>query len=274
MAKSYIIDIGNFEFEHGGIVAMHKLCHDLRTLGHEAYITGNITHPILDAPKVNRTFNRNDVIIVYPEITIGNPLGATHVVRWLLNTPGKCAGIGEKRFYDNVTPNDIYFKYSEYFDIRPGLNYKGLLTTLFIDHSNFRNLNQTRNQTCYLIKKGGMNEKMHPDSSIDLGLYQRDPIMASKILNSCKYFYCYDNACFWVVMAALCGCIAIVIPDGNSTAEEWYEKFPHKTAGVAYGFENLKRAEETLCNIKEKLIEYEAKHIATIKNFVNICESL
>lgn len=261
-------------FSSGGIIACHKLCHDLRSLGREAYILGRNTHPLLNASQVNRTFKRDELVVIYPEVIIGNPLKSKHVVRWILNTPGECAGMKHNDFYGNLKNTDIFFKYSDAFKLHDGLNYKGLLTTFFIDTRIFNNEAGDRNHTCYLIKKGGMTNKYHPDDSINVSNLQEDHPTMAAIFKKSKYLYCYDNECFWVVLAAVCGCIPIIIPNGNYTADDWYEKFPHKTAGIAYGMDNLKRAEESINSITDVLTIYKEKHLSTVKNLINICETL
>ena len=37
-------------------------------------------------------FDLSDLIVIYPEIVFGNPLGAKNVVRWFLHNPGFFSG--------------------------------------------------------------------------------------------------------------------------------------------------------------------------------------
>lgn len=273
--KTYVIDMPAFLYNSGGIVAMHKLCHDLNLLGEKAYITCPTTHKDLNAPYVGTAkFSKDAVVVIYPEITAGNPLKAKHVVRWALNTPGKCAGRNEGDFYTYKQPSDLIFKYSEYFTLRDESESKGLLTTTFIDRNYFSNPRTPRKGSAFFVKKGGMKNKIHPDDSIDLSKLEHDWKAMSNVLKSVEYFYCYDNACFWVVIAAICGCVSVVVPDSDMSAEEWYSKFPHKRCGVAYGLDMLQHAKDTLDFAEKCFAEFTEKQLDTVRNFVNICEAL
>lgn len=275
MKKKYIIDICTFLYNSGGIVALHKLCHDLNSLGEEAYITSKVTHEKLNAPYVgDKKFKKSDIVVIYPEITFGNPLNANHVVRWVLNTPGECAGVLENSFYSSKLDTDLIFKYSDFFKIKNENESKGILTTTFIDSNFFYNTDTERKGTAFFVKKGGVKNAIHPSDSIDLSKLEHNWKIMGDTLRRVKYFYCYDNACFWVVIATLCGCIPIVIPDSDMSAEEWYGKFPHKKCGVAYGISQLEHAKQTLHFAHKNLEEYSNKQLETVKNFIKICEAL
>jgi len=275
MKKKYIIDICTFIYNSGGIVALHKLCHDLNELGEEAYVTSKITHKDLNAPFVGaKKFSREEAVVIYPEITIGNPMKAKNVVRWILNTPGECAGVGANGFYSNKLDTDLIFKYSEYFHIKNESESRGLLTTTFIDTDYFFTSSEPRKGSAFFVKKGGMKNKIHPDDAIDLSKLENNWKVMGDVLRKVEYFYCYDNACFWVVIAALCGCIPIVIPDSEMSAEEWYSKFPHKRCGVAYGMDNIEHAKSTLHLVSDNFKEFSNKQLDTVRNLVKICETL
>ena len=272
--KIFIVDIATFIPNSGGIVAMHKLCHDLNSLGETSFITSPITHKKLNAPYVkDRKFSKKDVVVIYPEITYGNPLNSKHVVRWALNTPGKCAGVAGSSFYNSLQSTDLIFKYSDYFAVNEPAKSTGLLTTTFVDTDYFYSTTSERSGSAYFVKKGGMSNSIHPSDSINLSSTEHDWKTMGEVLRKVKYFYCYDNACFWVVIAALCGCIPIVIPDKNMAAEEWYSKFPHKRCGVAYGIDMIPHAETTLHLVNSNLQTFYDKQLDTVKQFVKICEN-
>lgn len=42
------------------------------------------TNPDFTTPQANYSDLRLDSIVIYPEVTLGNPLGARNVERWLL----------------------------------------------------------------------------------------------------------------------------------------------------------------------------------------------
>ena len=72
---------------------------------------------------------------------------------------------------------------------------------------------ENRNKTCYLIKKGRLIHEninyIHPPNSIcidDLSLKEK-----FEIFNQCQYFYTYDLNTAYVIFAAACGCIPIIL---------------------------------------------------------------
>ncbi|MBX9774031.1 MAG: hypothetical protein K2Y71_06420 [Xanthobacteraceae bacterium] len=80
----------------GGIRAMNLLCYHLNRLGFDAFI---INSPAKSDARVPLRYltpaiireqkrQRREPIVIYPEITVGNPRGAKFVVRYLLNRPG------------------------------------------------------------------------------------------------------------------------------------------------------------------------------------------
>lgn len=270
----YIIDANFFSPSIGGIVALHKLCHDLRKLGEEAYVLSKNTHPLLDAPFLgSRRFSQDETVIIYPEIVSGNPHNCKNVVRWLLNTPGKCASSVADEFYAKKKDTDLIFKYSDYFELRDESQSKGLLTTTFVDESIFNKGTSPRSNSAFFVKKGDMGEKIHPDGSIDLSKHEFNMQLMANVLKQVEYFYCYDNACFWVVLAALCGTIPVVVPNSSMSADEWYDKFPHKRCGVAYGVEHIQHARDTQHMVQENLQLFYNKQLDTVKMFIETCKS-
>ena len=270
----YIIDINCFLPNSGGIVALHKLCHDLRKIGEESYVLSRKTHSLIDAPFLgDQRFTQQETVVVYPEIVAGNPHNCHNVVRWALNTPGTCSNSRADDFYSAKKPTDLIFKYSDYFHLRDETESKGILTTTFVDENIFCPSNKHRSGSAFFVKKGGMPKSVHPADSIDLSKHEHDWQHMASVLQQVEYFYCYDNACFWVVLAALCGCIPVVVPDSNMGADEWYEKFPHKKCGVAYGMDKIQHAKDTKHLVRTNLKLFYDKQLDTVKNFVKICEA-
>ncbi|HFD86551.1 MAG TPA: hypothetical protein ENJ35_02620, partial [Gammaproteobacteria bacterium] len=81
-----------------GIRVLHYLCHVLNLNGQEAYVSTDVTNGQLRTPllteevKVRHIQAGREPIVIYPEVVLGNPLGARHVVRYLLNRPGALGG--------------------------------------------------------------------------------------------------------------------------------------------------------------------------------------
>lgn len=265
---TYIVDIATFLPSSGGICTLHRLCHDLNSLGETAYITSPITHPALNAPYVGtKKFKRDEVVVIYPEITHGNPLQSKNVVRWILSVP-------DISYYETLLPTDLILKYSESWKLKEGYKHDGYLRTTFSDKLGiFYNNNKPRSGSTFLIKKGGMKKKIHPDDSIDLRPFQNDHEAMAEIFRNVKYFYCYDSYCFLASLANLCGCVSIMTPPEIETVEEYIENNPLAKYGIAFGLENLKHAEETITLIPEHYKKVKEAEFETVKNFIDLCES-
>jgi hypothetical protein len=102
ISKPYVIMAPAYTEKSGGAKVLHLLCHMLNTIGQKAYINSydgsGLTNPFLNTPlwdaKVRDGYNSVGIapIAVYPDVIKGNPLGATHVVRWLLFYAGAYGG--------------------------------------------------------------------------------------------------------------------------------------------------------------------------------------
>ena len=267
-----IFTTGRFKRSSGGLVALHKLCHDLRMLGEAAWVTHGPSEPTFQAPRrlpTARELHR-DFIVVYPELVVGNPLGCPRVVRWLLNTPELTRSTG---FYQREQASDLIFRFSNYFDYRGLGRDLGLLKTLYTDYRTFRDHGGLRSGSCYLVKKGKVtNPPAHPADSVLLGEHN-DWEAAARLLNQKEIFYCYDTACYWATLAALCGCPALVIPDGRRTPADWHAAFPNYDYGVAYGPEELPHARATVPRVADHLRSLEARDLGLIHEFVRRTQS-
>ena len=90
----------HYTYMSSGIRCMHLLCHHLNRLGYRSYVNAPATNPSLNTPVADvqmlERFRQDGLadIVIYPEITEGNPLNAERVVRYLLNRPGVFTGVG------------------------------------------------------------------------------------------------------------------------------------------------------------------------------------
>lgn len=275
MKKKFLIKIDDFDNTSGGIAAMHKLCSDINFLGRTAYITSRNTNNKLNAPFIgSREINVDEWVVIYPEIVVGNPYNFQHVVRWVLNTPGVCGGGNAQAFYDHVKPTDVIFKYSEFFDYKTK-QVDGQLRCTFIDYEIFYNKNMTRDiEACYFIKKGGCKQTVHPANAINFATYQHNWEMAADFLNRTKYMYCYDNECFWVTLAALCGCIPVVIPNNGLDSATWKQHFPFNKRGVAFGMDEIEQAQSELSLVEEHCMSVQINDLNKVKKFIAKCDQL
>ena len=103
--------------------------------------------------------------------------------------------------------------------------------------------------------------------------YGKDIEELCKIFNKCEYFYCYDTFTFTPVIAALCGCITVIIPLDNISKDNIYEDAPWMKYGIAYGDskEEIENARNTLTNARHELIKmFNNYNCNNIHHFLNL----
>jgi hypothetical protein len=98
--------------------------------------------------------------------------------------------------------------------------------------------------------------------------------MAADFLNRVKYMYCYDNECFWVTLAALCGCIPVVIPNNGLDSATWKHYFPFNKCGVAFGVDEIKQAQSELSLVEEHCMSVQINDLNKVKQFIAKCDQL
>ena len=109
----YFIYVTRWITSSAGIKALHFLCHSINMKGHKAYlvmaeaphngeprINPHLNTPIL-SQEISDAYFRASInpVVIYSETVPGNPLGATFVVRYLMNYAGALGG--SKQFPEN-----------------------------------------------------------------------------------------------------------------------------------------------------------------------------
>jgi len=305
LSKRYIIFAPSYLETSGGIVVLHKLCSLLNELGYESYLYPsfntfelNDVNPIytflryiksklvasFKRYKTNSSFNtpifKGDIssisdnyIVIYPEMTFGNPLKAKNIVRWFLHQPGYHTG---NIYYGK---NELYFKFNGAID---DFTYQSSTTSekslkiihYPLEHYNMENTSSFRKGTAYCLRKGKHKKIQHDlkDSILIDGKTNSEGKShkeVSEILKNADTFVSYDTYTAYSIFAVLCGCKSIVIPDEGVTKEEWYPEENDRN-GIAYGFSDkeIKHATDTANLVKSHIIEEEKKNINNIENFI------
>lgn len=303
--KKFIIVTPSYSENNGGAIVLHKLCHTINALGREAFlfpIVENLelnkfnykktflkffkkhlrepfrrfkTVPNLNTPvikKLPEDIKSENWVVVYPEITFGNPLGAKHVVRWLLHNPGFDPATGKETKNYFYGKGELYFRIGPWFKDfqQPGSTTSGSFLQVFHFPLNIFNLDgavKNRSGTAYTIRKGKNKKIVHDlsDSILIDGLKHEE---IAKIFKKVKTFISYDSVTTFSYFAALCGCDSIVIPDENISEEEWMPN-PEDRYGLSYGFENIAKARETSKYLPERFQRFESSSESSVKNFLN-----
>ena len=220
--------------------------------------------------KINRKyfpFVGKNTLVVYPEKVYGNPLHAKNIVRWFLYYYKYSE---DKNAYGK---NDLFICYREQFNdwkLNPN-GYK--LQTSYFDLNLYRRTNYgNREGKCYIIRKG-KNRKDLPQKFDGIVIDNLSEQMKVEIFNKCEICISYDTQTAYSAIAALCGCLSVVMPENGKSRKDYLSN-GEKEYGVAYGFsdEEIKYAKRTACLIQKS---YENRNSTCRKQtelFVDLCK--
>ena len=261
----------------GGNNVIFNLAKKLSECGHDAkvYITKlhnkyedslNKSTIYSNVQKEEEIFD-NDTIIIAPEHVINLPPNI-RTIRWIL--------LGTD-LYPNYNKNEVIYYWAPFCKNNPA--HKRLSLCYWPPGLENKNLVRT-NQSCYILKKGIYNPIsgiMFSNNKLPLKGLNLEGLNHEQLIqtfNTTKYFYCYDPCCFLVVMAIMCGCIAVQYPIIGYTAEEWKYAVNFPTLnGVSYGHNNLAHAEATIAYAAEDCLKYKESNEISFKNFINDLET-
>jgi hypothetical protein len=211
-----------------------------------------------------KSFNLADSVVVYTETVVGNPLRAENVVRWVLYHPG---AFSKKRI--QYESNAIFFHWDFAFGNDLTLYERNLLRLGLFFRGTYTESNQSRSGSAVLIRKG---RRLWPQIPPVKGVFV-DGLSHSemaKIFAQKKYLLSFDPCTAYLQYAALAGCIPVVIPPPSMVFKDWiaYGGMPH---GVAFGFEDISRAQSTLPTLLDEIARDERVERELIENFVRVC---
>jgi hypothetical protein len=266
--KRYNFDI-NFvifsQFPHhlnyiGSSTVSHTLANELALLGENSFIYSNSTpHKQVSCIPWGSgiDYDNENTIFILPagagEHTFTNDIpdfinNSENIVRHLVNYQVK----------QYPKENKLY-QLSRYFNTLDKQKVDGYMPILDIDFDLFKNHNLPRSGRCYLIKGNEYIEGQplyHNNSYTNLDnywLYGEDRMKyLAEIFNKHEIFFTYNTQTFISVLAALCGCISVILPHPN-TSREKIVHFPQNKYGIAYGFDDIQHSIDTLPLVKENL---------------------
>jgi hypothetical protein len=277
----FLIYSFNYDWKSGGNEVLHVLGNIL-SQDYTTYVFGTTT--VFDSKAICVNIDKakeiaieDNVITIYPEVISGNPFKAKNVVRYVLYYPGWHAG--DKEYSDDeliITYFNEYVKDTKY-------DNAFVLTVLNPKLNIMRNHNKKRNKIGLLVRKckdfdykmNLLNQYKHllklPVISIDDEINKCTDIRAlSKIYNTISLFISFDIHTYHSTMAALCGCISVVIPSKEISSEEFYNVTKY---GVAYGFENIDFAKLTHSKMIDDLKQMEQNTFTQCDKFVELVKS-
>jgi len=303
---NFIIVAPSYNALSGGVIVLHKLCDLINELGHSAKIWPHHHAPLIKSLRgsgfeytFQQTFNnlsrfvwgkgksnfklsphkhkktalagvqdlRDNAIIIYPEVTYGNPLDAKNIVRWWLY---------KRKFPPHkkqVKAKEINFHWHEsYLDELIISEGTSLFTITSVMTDKYKQSNfGVRRGYCHIVRKGRSKVlDQHPKDSILIdGLTHEE---TARVFNAVEYCVSYDSRTMLTRFAALCGCKVMIVPEEGLTLEAW-EPDERLRYGLAYGQENIAWAENTKHLIHEELQKIQDRNIEMTREFLDKCLS-
>ena len=289
----------------GGILAVHYLAYQVAKKGHNVYM---FTEPhykhenihtlkswvegkFMEDASINKqgevrkwerfSYYHNNTIAVYTQDTYSNPLGISNVARWMVYTP-------QDHIRKTWKDTDYIFTYGDQEGLRKGINkVESELIAMDLHLDTFKNNNNPqRKGYCHLLHKHtSPNARTFLEelnsTSLSRWKYKGAWKYMAEQFNNHKYFITYDQLSFWPQVAALCGCIPIVMnpPNhdknyySNDTTPEFYRnENPLKKYGVAFGMDDIQHAINTNHLVRPHLENLDKENEKTIDNFIKFWE--
>lgn len=291
----FVIYAPPYDENSGGSLVLYKLYALLRELGYSAYLQPFVSNAAagpyvlgswydpralfymhrlrlyyrMKSPYPLRFVSQiqlKDAVVVYPEVVDGNPVGARKVVRWLLHQPGFHTKV------INYGTDDLFFYFDRQFDSPAFNSYPDNQLRVLESFSHVYSQKNfgPRTGACYLVRKGiDRTLDYHPADAEQLD--GKSHAEMAEAFNKYKYFYSYDLHTMYSRFAAVCGCKSIVVPEKRLDIDQWRPN-PSSQYGVAYGFDDLPRAEATRPMLLELMAESENESRRSVDFFVRRCQ--
>lgn len=220
MPKGYVIYAPKYS-KSNGVRVLYKLAETLKAKGFMAYVFAPPSDEIeCDFISEITSEMRENYIVVYPEIVVGNPLQFKNVVRWVLYFSGKLGGEEKYWDYENV------FTFSEiYKSDCPVLSISTLDKKLFYADDTVKDID------AYFVYKGGKwKEVPELEGLIEINAdFPKTRNELANLLRRVKTLYTYDQYSLLLDEAKLCGCeVRLITKDGFSEYNPNYESFLSK----------------------------------------------
>ena len=219
-----------FSFTDGGTVVQFLLAKTLEEYGQNVKIYSGsgikINNSIFNKFYDNNFPIDDNCVVIYCEGTIGNPLNAKNVVRWMLSKLGQNVPYSSLASWDK---NELvyYFNSEKKIANNPdklGNLYK-ILNVIYINPIAINNNLKSRAGTCFTIRKAinihnKIPKAIHPPNSFEI-TGQHTQLECINIFNQHTYFISYDPLTLLYIISALCGCIPIIPKVNNMSKNEW-----------------------------------------------------
>ena len=92
----------------------------------------------------------------------------------------------------------------------------------------------------------------------------------AETFNKHEIFFTYNTQTFISVLAAMCGCISVILPHPNTNKEKLLN-FPQNKFGIAYGFDDINYSIDTLHLVEKNLQDCLISNRQNLKQFTTNC---
>jgi O-antigen biosynthesis protein len=277
MAREYLISAPDYRHESAGIRVLHLLADALMAKGHKAYpmyaksMPGAKATGLWDAYVIAEKI-ADGAVVIYPEIVPGNPLGAEHVARWVLNKPGL---LGGEAIYD---PDEKVFLYTTTLTGSVKNDISGYLCCPSIDTDLFVDDGRKKLHDTFYVGKGKHDGKLDTSGMQEITkspAWPQNREVVAEVLKNTDTFYSFDNFTAMVTEANLCGAVSVIIPDGVVTRES-LETSEMGLDGIAWGTDEaeMERAHDTLKDVPARYKALEAKFDAQLDHFIEVTQGM
>lgn len=205
MSRRYLIWAPPF-CGSAGVRALYKLAAELHKHGQSVSLWswGDVRQPDFDYVESITPQMREEDIVVYPEVVVGNPLQMRNVVRWVLFFPGKNGG--ESSYH----PSEKIFTWREEF-------YPGVprLNVDIIDHDLFFDAGLPRTRDCTFVNKRGKWKKVAElEGLTEITMeWPKSRKELAQLLQTTNTLYSWDDRSTLLEEAILCGASVKIITD-------------------------------------------------------------
>ena len=206
MRKAYLIAAPGWTHISSGPRALHWLCHYLNEAGEDAYILPQSGKDFALNPKLKTklispeyaNYYGEDMVVVYPDVIKGNPVGAKYVCRWLLAPAGLYGG-------DSTFPEtDKVWCYRS--DIAMQQKTDKILLIPTINPSLFFDKKLERHGTCYYAHKfDKIHNNVLPDIVKGSTRLEGSPEYIASVLQRSEKMYLLEPSEIYI-HALMCGC--------------------------------------------------------------------
>jgi hypothetical protein len=286
---NFIVDtLCSIGFENkGASFAVHMLAYEIASRGHNVYVFNDPFYPheniiVIPTTKIGRednwcanfrwipfSYNTENTVSIYTQITWGNPFGTKYNCRWLLHD---C----DRSQWDTYGDEDLIYNYGTFLTSEKVDQEK--LTVFDYKLDLYKNQNLDRHGFCYIIHKftpewGYQFLKNFDGTDLTDLMFNGDFHKLAEEFNKFEFLITFDYKSYITTAATLCGCKVIILkPDQNKTPLEYRLENPIQMCGVAYGWDDLEWADKTLTLSRSNIKSLKKNDTKTVDNFISYWE--